>query len=220
MYDGDDDDVVGYLRRPTPRQVKDKSWKMNRIRTTLHHTIQLPTGLSTYTYKGSGCTERRRRPTSNLLVDLSPCLTRLSIIGGRGIDARLVHAVRLYIHHCPGKRLVCRVVSIQNVVSSTAVLNLCLRVLVHTRVSWQTGIVRKPDAYARLYINHCPGIRAFLAVVSPQNIVSSTRVINLCFRVFVPRSESWQQFGPRAFVPDAISIIFIGVIMGRYSRRC
>ena len=44
--DGDDDgDVVGFLRRPTPRQVNDNSWKMNRNRTTLHHTIQLPTGL-------------------------------------------------------------------------------------------------------------------------------------------------------------------------------
>ena len=44
--DGDDDgDVVGFLRRPTPRQVNDNSWKMYRIRTTLQHTIQLPTRL-------------------------------------------------------------------------------------------------------------------------------------------------------------------------------
>ena len=42
-YDGDDadGDVVGYIRRPTPRQVKGKSWKMNRIRITQHHTIQM-----------------------------------------------------------------------------------------------------------------------------------------------------------------------------------
>ena len=63
MYDGDDDDddVVGYLRRPTPRQVKDKSWKMNQIRTTLHHTIQWRAGLFTYTYK-TICVKPTGRP--------------------------------------------------------------------------------------------------------------------------------------------------------------
>ena len=41
MHDDDGGDVVGYIRRPTPRQVKGKSWKMNRIRITRRHTIQM-----------------------------------------------------------------------------------------------------------------------------------------------------------------------------------
>lgn len=51
----------------------------------------------------------------------------------------LNHTIRLYIYHCPGKRVVLAVVSPQKVVFSTAELKLCSRVLGHRDESFPNG---------------------------------------------------------------------------------
>jgi hypothetical protein len=130
---------------------------------------------------------------------LFQCLRRSAF--HRGSVLLLAVHIRLYIYHCPGKRIVLQIVSLQKLVFTIAVLNLCHRPL---------GSCSRIMADVRLYINLCPVKRVVPEVVSHQNIVSSTAVLNPCFRALGPRPESW----------SCDDNGFVVVSMGSCSRRC
>ena len=144
---------------------------------------------------------------------LFQCLRRSAF--HRGSVLLLAVHIRLYIYHCPGKRVVLQIVSLQKLVFTTAVLNMCsrvsgLRIMLIGSVVVIMGSCSRIMADVRLYINLCPVKRVVPEVVSHQNIVSSTAVLNPCFRALGPRPESW----------SCDDNGFVVVSMGSCSRRC
>jgi hypothetical protein len=150
---------------------------------------------------------------------LFQCLRRSAF--HRGSVLLLAVHIRLYIYHCPGKRDVLAIESLQYLVLSFVYvahdkhreLGKLGWDVQHEVVLWHEqrvavmGSCSRIVADVRLYINPRPVKRVVLAVVSHQNIVSSTAVLNPCFRVFGPRPESWERDNG-----------FVVVIMGSCSR--